>query len=165
MPAYATCVFMTLLCNAIIWYPLFRWTKEFSSRWNFTKSASSFKMSMAWFGFAGALFVSAALSLILMSTYGSDQYLDIVGTHCGADTVNTLGSLSAMFGERPNMIFWRLGMMGAMPLIITTSVLLFLRQKQSGSPLPLATFIASSVENASLAVLTVCKAWPSDVWL
>jgi hypothetical protein len=111
---------------------------------------------MAWYGVVGAAFISAALTFVLISTYATDRYIRIVTTKCGAaNPVNSLGSLSAMFADEPNPVFWRMGVLGALPQIVVASHIQYFGAPRPRSRWQLGSYVLGNLESLSLAVLTV----------
>ena len=155
MPAYGTCVLMLVLCNSVLWYPQWRWTREFPTKWFFSRTPQSMEFSLAWLGYIGCASISAALSIILSRTYATDMYKNIIGTHCGSSTVNTLGSLSAMFAEKPNNYVWTMGVMGAVPVMTTAVTVLYFRSPKPQSVWRLPGYLAALLEVSMLTLLTV----------
>ena len=125
-----------------------------AKRWHFSHTSKSVDVGVFWPGVVGTAVMSVALSLVLLSTYATDTYERILGTHCGSQTHNSVGSLSAMFAQKPNMIFWRLGIILSMPVIFGSSLVTMLMAKKK-TLLRKVIIVLATLENLTLAILTV----------
>jgi len=155
MPSFGFCAILLLASNAVIYYPQCAWKRLFPRKLYRTSDANSFEFSLANLVIVATCIFSVTLSSVLVSTYATDRYLKIVSTHCGADTVNFGGSISAMFAEWPNMILWRLGISCVIPFVAIGGCVQYFMAQHPRSWLRLVAFIVGVLENVALLVLTV----------